>query len=164
MKSRRWMVIPVVLLGLAMACQMQTPMGPIRATTSPPSLEYMPPEEIRSAMWVLAAEIQHLENLLTVPAAERSESTRTAVATTLERMRVAALTLDRPGRTSQHPVLDQNLERFVLRLERARRAVDRDPPSYFQASSVAGACFLCHGRTTETARVPGTSAQPLGAS
>ena len=135
--------LPVVILSGTLACD--TPLGPMRATTFPPDLSYMPPENIRTAMWVLAGEIEHLEQLLSAPYSEDQVPDRAKVVGTLERMHVAAGTLDRPGRNSQHPVLNENLDRFMHRLERAKRSADRDPPNYFPASSIAGSCYLCHG-------------------
>jgi hypothetical protein len=148
-----------ILLG-TFACE--TPLGPIRATTFPPDLSYLPPESIRTAMWVLAAEIEHLEQLLGNPYGDEPVPERTEVVKTLERMRVAAKTLDQPGRNSQHPVLNENLDRFLGRLERAKRSADRDPPDYFPASSIAGSCYLCHGQNRASgngrqAPAPGTS-------
>jgi hypothetical protein len=98
-------------------------------------------------MWVLAAEVQELERLLSAPHDVASPTLRMQVRAALERMQVAARALNRAGRSTQHPVLNQNLGRFLQRLETAERAVDRDPPSYFQASTIAGSCFLCHGRS-----------------
>ena len=43
-------------------------------------------------------------------------------------------------------MLDRNLPAFTERLLRARRDVERDPPRYFVAGTVAGACLVCHGQ------------------
>ena len=148
------LTLTLFLFMTAVACQVRTPIGPVRATSMAPDLKYLPPEEIRTSMWVLAAETQHLETLLADPTAYEGPALRTLVRGALERMRIAATTLDQPGRTTQHPVINQNLENFVGRLERARRAVDRDPPSYFLASSIAGSCFVCHGEGVASAVGP----------
>ena len=118
----------------------------IRARPFPSDMQYMPKEQLQTAMWVLAAEIQNLERLIEEPAELERSTRRTAVAATLERMRMAAKTLDEPGRSSQHPLLDQNLGAFMTRLERAQRAVAQEPPNYFFAGTVAGSCYLCHGQ------------------
>lgn len=138
---------------LCLGCLAKTPAGPIRVSMSAPDLENLPPERVRTTMWVLAAEIQLLERLLTDPAETESESKRAAVASTLLRMRVAAQTLDTPGRSTQHPALNQNLEFFLGRLDRAKRALDRNPPNYFSASTIAGSCFVCHGGGQGTAQL-----------
>jgi hypothetical protein len=135
----------VILLatGLGLACQVSPG---FEVTTRPPDFGYVPPERIQSSMWVLAAEIHQLDELLRGPIDQRSPELKRKVAWSLERMSVAARQLDTPGRsTPAHPVLSEHLEEFVQRLERARRAVDRTPPDYFQASALAGGCYLCHG-------------------
>ena len=137
-----------VLLLASVACE--SPFGPMRVTTFPPDLSYLPPEQVRTAMWVLAAELQYLEERLNLPAASDQRFRKSEVLKSLGRMRVAADALDKPGRTSQHSILNENLERFVHRIERAERAVDRDPPNYFPASTIAGSCYLCHGKTHGT--------------
>lgn len=131
-----------VLLALALttsACQLP------RVTTVPPDLAYMPAQRVRSAMWVIAAEIEELERLLDPASPIAPEARRVAVREVLVRMDGAAGQLETPGRTTQHPLLNRNLETFRARLERARRAVEADPPRYFPASAIAGSCALCHG-------------------
>ncbi|MBW2498054.1 MAG: hypothetical protein JRF61_12335 [Deltaproteobacteria bacterium] len=140
-----WIVGLAIVLaaGLGSACRVSSG---FEVTTRPPDFGYVPPERIQSSMWVLAAEIHQLDELLTAPVDERSPELKRKVAWSLERMSVAARQLDTPGRsTPAHPVLSDHLEEFVQRLERARRAVERTPPDYFQASALAGGCYLCHG-------------------
>lgn len=139
-----------IVLGLGLivgASGCESSSGSMRATTFPPDLTYMPPEQIRTSMWVLAAEIQRLEQLLEEPTESERRSLPSEVSASLSRMRVAARALDKPGRSTQHPILNQHLGQFLERLDRARLAVDRDPPEYYLASSIAGSCFLCHGQT-----------------
>jgi hypothetical protein len=133
-----------LLLLASVACEQ------FRVTTFPPDLSYLPPVQVRTAMWVIAAELQYLEERLDLPAASDQEFRKSEILKSLGRMRVAADSLDEPGRASQHSILNENLERFVHRIERAKRAVDRDPPNYFPASTIAGSCYLCHGKTHGT--------------
>ncbi len=148
----------LVLLVLAVGCE--TPIGPIRATTFPPDLSYLPPARIRTTMWVLAAEIQDLEESLRNRSEYEESSLQNRVRLNLERMYVAARTLDQGGRTTQHPVLNEHLVRFLTRLERARRDVDHSPPNYYRASTIAGSCYLCHGRN-QSAGFEGGAPMPL---
>ena len=151
-RDRTLVILLLVSILLPLGCVAGNPIGPIRATMTPPDLQYLPEEKLRTTMWVLAAEIQHLERLMTQPTGEEREAMQPIVASTLDRMRIAARTLDQSGRSSQHPILNQNLSKFLGRLERAKRAVDRDPPNYFPASTIAGSCFLCHGGQSGTAK------------
>ncbi len=128
--------------------------GGMEASSVPPDLEYIEPERVRSAMWVIAAEIENLEQQLeTAPSAEPA-ARREAIRSTLVRMRAAARNLSEPGRTTQHPVLNQHLPLFIERIDHAIRAVDHDPPSYFRASTLAGSCFLCHGEGVARREAP----------
>ncbi len=154
-------LVGVALLA-ASACESQR--GSFRASPFPDDLSRLPPDQVRASMWVLAAEIQHLESLLEVPGAEERVALRAEVRGSLERMKVAARALDRPGRSTQHPVLNQNLGLFLERIDRARLALDREPPSYFQASTLVGSCYLCHGRGQDIAgqRSPASAGSAAG--
>jgi hypothetical protein len=46
---------------------------------------------------------------------------------------------------SNHPKVARNVGRFRKDLANAQRAVQVDPPSYYLAGSVSGACMHCHG-------------------
>jgi hypothetical protein len=46
---------------------------------------------------------------------------------------------------TNHPLIDQHLDKFQRDLDLARRAVEAEPPSYFLAGSITGACLYCHG-------------------
>jgi hypothetical protein len=134
-----------------MACQVSS--GYV-VTPYPPDLGYVPQERIDSSMWVLAAEIGRLDELIQPPIDPEDQELRAGVRASLDRMLIAARRLETPGRsTPHHPVLTEHLGEFIQRLERARRAVDRTPPDYFQASALAGGCFLCHGSEQATARL-----------
>jgi hypothetical protein len=147
--GRPWAV--VVLWAFA-ACSLGTN---LTYAPYPPDFEIVPRERIESSMWVLAAEIRDLDRLIRAPLDEDDPVLRERVRLSLDRMTIAARRLRTSGRsTPHHPVLGQHLDDFLLRLERASRALDRTPPDYFQASALAGGCFLCHGAERATARLP----------
>ena len=135
-----------------MSCTTHFPVGGVEFATSPPDLRRIPKEQIQSSMWVLAAEIENLEALLADPR-PRDEERRRQIGFTLERMEVAARAIDQPGRSSQHPMLDRFMPRFIERLERAQQGARRDPPNYYLAGTVAGACFLCHSSSQTAASI-----------
>jgi hypothetical protein len=137
----------LLVLSLPVLVSCETSIGGVRATSFPPDLTYIPEERLQMAMWVLAAEIQELERILSLREQVETESQRVTVMAILERMRVAARTLEEPGRSTQHPVLNENLDVFINRLDRAKRALDRQPPDFFPSSTIAGSCYLCHGQT-----------------
>ena len=118
----------------------------IQQMTYPPDFAYIPPERLKSSMWILAAEVKQLDEVLnrTPPPAPDDLATQQAVRRSLQRMSVAIEQIDHPGRTSQHPKLNIHLRRFAEKLEQAQRGAERTPPNYFQASALSGSCFLCH--------------------
>lgn len=144
----------IVGLGLAamlgFSC-MWSPAG-LHELTYPPNFSYLPAEKLNSAMWVLAAEISRLDDLLRdAPSMSGDSAVRNQIAIqeTLRRLGAAAEEIDEPGRVSQHPALNRNMSRFKERIESARRGAERTPPNYYQASALSGSCFLCHGSGDE---------------
>ena len=121
-RSRIAGVLALALSAWGLAC------GGVRFSNDPPGFQYLPPEPVRSTMWVLAAEIEELERLLATPEGRASEVQRTAVRSTLARMREAARQLDQPGRSSQHPMLDHNLERLYREQRSDPVGSEPEPP------------------------------------
>jgi len=136
-----------VLLGcavvaLAAACS-NDGSGTLRKHTYPPDFNYIPPEQLKSVMWQLAAEVRQLENA--VHRAEAGEPVSpAAVAQLLDQMEQSAGQLGQGGDPSNHPRISQNVERLRADIRRARRGVGLDPPNYFWAGSLSGACRYCH--------------------
>jgi hypothetical protein len=126
-----------------LACQTTSERMEIR--TSPPDFSYLPPKRLESSMWILAAEVKRLDELLRVPADPHDARLQHEVRDALRRMAAAVEQIDQPGRTTtQHPALDRHLQRFAERLTLAQRGAAHDPPNYFYASTLSGSCFLCH--------------------
>jgi len=146
--GRPWALVVVLAVG---ACSLGTELA---YAPYPPDFEIVPRERLESSMWVLAAEIRDLDRLIRAPLDGDDPALRERVRLSLDRMTIAARRLRTSGRsTPHHPVLGQHLDAFLLRLERASRAIERTPPDYFQASALAGGCFLCHGAERATARL-----------
>jgi len=116
--------------------------------TYPPDFDYIEPERLKSAMWVLAAEVRSLESLLEVPESD-SIARQQAVLGILERIDAAAAQVAPGGDASNHPAMGRGMQRFRARVERARKMAGRTPPSYYYAGEIAGACFICHGATRQ---------------
>jgi hypothetical protein len=104
----------------------------------------VPKKEVDSAMWTLAGDAIAVNDLLRSSDAVDPDS-RSKIVEHLDRMLAASQRLDMAGRTN-HPLIDANIQHFVKDLELARTQAAADPPNYFLAGSVAGACFYCHGR------------------
>lgn len=115
----------------------------IRSLTYPPHFNYIPPEKLKSTMWQLAAEIRQLEQVLAV--AERGDAVpRETIAALLDRMQRSAAALGPGNVPSNHPRIADNVDRLRDDIRRARRGVDFDPPNYFWAGQLSGACRYCH--------------------
>lgn len=142
------LVVLIALLALATAACQPAPPPPAPPPSPPPA--YLSDDAIRASMWALAAEIRLIDALVrnaeTRPTADTTERLRGS----LDRMQVAAQRLS-PPRAPGHPVLSIHLDDFMLRLEQARRALDRTPPDFYRSAALAGGCFLCHSLETEAA-------------
>jgi len=142
--------VSVVALGVAITLGVSCLRAPepIRKLTYPPDFSYIPPERIHSTMWILAAEVHRLDELLRARSGSpdgANVGVQREIQSSLRRMSAAIEQIDHPGRATQHPALNQNLTRFAARIASAQRGADRTPPNYFQASALSGSCFLCHG-------------------
>jgi hypothetical protein len=128
---------------LLMACG-----GTLEATrrhTYAPDFNYITDSQLQSAMWQLAAGTSSLDELLAegVPV---TLDERQQVIRILEGMEAAADSLGPEGLASNHPRISHHLGRFSELLASARRNVQIDPPSYYLAGTVSGACHACHGQ------------------
>jgi hypothetical protein len=64
----------------------------------------------------------------------------------------AANALSAESLRASHPALAANSETFLADIRMARRAVAADPPNYFLAGSISGACAACHGAEAGSVR------------
>ena len=117
---------------------------PVRALTYAPSFQYIEPARLREAMWRMAEDVNALDAVMRpqvdadIPQAE--------VVRLLDDIREAASKITAPGQTTNHPMLDRNLQSFLIDIALAREAAARTPPSYFLTGSVTGSCLNCHAR------------------
>ncbi len=118
----------------------------VRSVTYPPDLRYVEEDKISASMRALT------EHALALDTALRSgESQGDLQGQTLDHLRgmdAAVASLDGAGRAT-HPMLDRNLGQFRSDLAAATKAVSQDPPSFFLAGTVVGACRYCHAATAK---------------
>jgi hypothetical protein len=95
-------------------------------------------------MWQLANGVATLERILS-PDRVVTEQDRLDVIRILDHMDVAAADLGPEGWPSNHPRVTLYQGRFREQLARAKRAAQLDPPSYYLAGNISGACLACHG-------------------
>ena len=115
-----------------------------REHTYAPSFNYVTDEQLQSAMWQLASGVASLERILAPERVITSEARLDAIRV-LERMDAAAATLGPAGWPSNHPRITQEIGGFREELAAAKRAIVAEPPSYYLAGSISGACLACHG-------------------
>lgn len=118
-----------------------------RESRPAPRFDTMPREVVHSAMWQLARGTERIQVVMrstpagTLPGDEQ----RAEVLDALAAMEAIAATLSSEEAKSSHPMLARNVDAFAAEIATARRAVERDPPNYFWAGTIAGACAHCHG-------------------
>lgn len=121
------------------ACSSQES-GALRKVTYGRDFHYLEKQQVRGAMDKIAKEVVALEALLRAEAAPEQAQ----VVLHLDGMIAAAGELEGSASASNHPILDANLPTFRRDLTAARAAAAKDPPNYYLAGSVAGACQYCH--------------------
>lgn len=72
------------------------------------------------------------------------EPSQAEVVRLLQAMERVAASLGPGDWPSNHARVSRNLERFRADVAAARQAAERDPPSYYRAGVVTGACSQCH--------------------
>jgi hypothetical protein len=142
MRKRLLVLIGVALLGsLSTACTDVPAL--LRRHTYPPNFKYIDRTQLRSAMWQLAEAATALDSVMRQPGAidpaRRAEALRL-----LTEMIAAASTLQTQGRPTNHPLISEHLEGFERDLVQARIGVEAEPPNYYLAGTVSGACLTCH--------------------
>ena len=107
---------------------------------TPVPIETISKEELHARMRALADHAATIDALLRSPRPPRA-----AVVMQLSQMETIVLSLSDEDARSIHPQLWKNIDTFRRDLATARRAAEQEPPNYFLAGTVAGACGYCHG-------------------
>lgn len=130
-----------VVLGSA-ACESAWPQF-IRRHTYPPDFQYVSEEQLRSSMWLLGRDTLELRRVLADNSISE-ETRRTRAELLLGAMEGTVQQIGPTQWSTNHPELKVGLESLESDVHAAREAVKHDPPSYFLAGSVSGACLYCH--------------------
>ncbi len=119
----------------------------VRRVTYPSDFSYVSKGQISPPMLQMGRESRALNQLLRERnAATDQEVLRRQAIQHLTAIDAAARELDnQTGWQSNHPGLKGNLARLRSDIRNARREIEKDPPSYFLAGSITGACLYCHG-------------------
>jgi len=130
--------IPLVLA----ACSGGTSTFPQIA--SPPPFDYADGEELRSSMHRLAFELQQLDLSLMVADMDQDPSERGQVVARLDNIQRIGEDLIAGDFSTNHVFLSSDMSRFLSTVNRARMSAENNPPNYYQAGRVSGACVNCH--------------------
>jgi len=118
----------------------------MRSGTYPPDFEYISQDQLKSVMWQMARDSRDLEKLLAQPGPV-SEPDRRHVLELLTSLYDESGRLGGEGARTNHPLLDQDRDRFRADIATAQRGVESQPPSYEVARTVSAACVHCHNRS-----------------
>ena len=117
------------------------------AHTYGPNFDYIPDDEVDSAMWQMAGYVKRIDALTRNPAAI-TPAQGEEIARLLVSMEDATDRLGREGVRAIHPLVDEHRDQFRADLTAARRGVLATPPSYRLAQDVSTACMRCHEHGT----------------
>lgn len=115
----------------------------IRRHTYPPKFDYITSEELKSTMWRFAAQVKQLDDVMQKPELP-AEDRRREVIRILSEMEKVSMDLGTGGWPGNHPGVSRNIVVFRGELASARRALETDPPLYYLAGTISGACSHCH--------------------
>lgn len=130
----------------------------VRQHTYAPSFRYLEDEQLRSSMGRLAHDVIELDRVLRgtptrddagwsgVEPGPRDVPESDRIVSILDRMKATAAGIEAPALATNHPELGEGIDAFRRDLSAARQSAALDPPRYFLAGSIAGACLYCHGR------------------
>jgi hypothetical protein len=118
----------------------------LRSGTYPPSFEYISSEQLDSVMWQMARDTRDLEQILAQNGAV-SDADRRQVLALLAAVYDESGRLGSEGTRTNHPMLDDDRDRFRADVATARHGVESEPPSYSLARTVSAACVHCHNRS-----------------
>ncbi len=140
-------LLTVCLLTLATCGHKEKIAENIRRVTYPSDFTYVTDKQISPPMLKMGRELRALNLLLRARTeAPDQEGLRAVALGHLAAIEAAARDLEnQTGWQSNHPGLKGNLSRLRSDVRSAQREIESDPPGYFLAGSVSGACLYCHG-------------------
>jgi len=115
----------------------------IRRHTYPPEFNYIPEKEFKSIMWRFAEKVKQLNEVMR-EANLSGDGPKREVVRILSEMEKISMDLGPEAWPGNHPKVARHITMFRSDLLAARRALDMDPPNYYLAGSIAGACSHCH--------------------
>lgn len=110
---------------------------------SPPPFDYADGAELRSQMHQLAFGLQQLDMAL-VSATERDRNSQDEIVNQLSSIARIGNDLREGDMSTNHIFLRNDMANFLSAVNRARMSAQSNPPNYYMAGRVSGACVNCH--------------------
>ncbi len=114
----------------------------VRAVTYPPDFHYITTQELQTTMGVLASRVYELDQIMWQEDGPRLED-RTRVVEILSQMRSLAAQLKQREQSNRSKI-HAEAPRLQRDIERALLSARKEPPNYYYAGLVSGACSYCH--------------------
>jgi len=119
----------------------------MRKVTYAPDFKYTEQAVLRSDMDKLGQQMSLLEQALAKPYGESPdaiEAQREQVLDALRNMSAIASRLKTGSEGANHPFMEDYMQDFVSKVDKARVAASFEQPRYYFAGKVAGGCTSCH--------------------
>jgi len=110
---------------------------------NPPPFDYADGEELRSSMHQLAFELQQLDMALLDAYIDRPSFQRQIVESIQNIERIGGY-VQETDLSLRHPFLQDDMDRFLSDVRRARMDAERNVPRYYMAGRISGGCINCH--------------------
>lgn len=110
---------------------------------SPPPFDFVDGENLRSRMHQLAFELQRLD--MTLMGADSGDMVeQQQVVQSLENIERLASVIRENELSVRHTFLSDDMAGFISTVTRARMSAESNPPQFYMAGRVSGACVNCH--------------------
>jgi len=120
----------------------------LRKVTYPAEFVYLEKQQVQGVMHQLAGKIRNIESLASDDVAPSPFVTDSITAglsdieSTISDFQSGAQ--GNQPLTTNHLLLDENLDEFLADITRAKIQLQANPPNYFAAGRIAGSCAACH--------------------
>lgn len=110
---------------------------------NPPPFDYADGEQLRSNMHQLAFELQQLDMALLDAYVDRPSFQRQIVDSIQNIERIGGY-IQETDLAVRHPFLQDDMDRFLSDVRRAKMDAERSVPRYYMAGRISGGCITCH--------------------
>lgn len=145
-RSIRFPLSTAVVLAVLTACGSNGGGDRFPGIANPPAFDYADGAELRSQMHRMAFELQQLDLALAAETSEREidRGRQDVIVNHLQDIERIGSELREGDMSTSHTFLRNDMASFLSTVSRARRAAEDNPPSYYMAGRVSGACVNCH--------------------